>query len=83
MTKTMNTTNVTSNTRTYNLDTSGLYANRKDRCAVSIKVNGKEVGMISFIVNKSGVTKLANSGNVNQQDILEATVIAKHANKIK
>lgn len=81
-TKTMNFSNMTAATRTYKMDTSSLYAGRKDRCAVSIKVRGREVGMVSFQVAGTQVTKLATSGKVTPMDLTEATAVAKRFFKV-
>ena len=81
-TKNMNFSNMMAATRTYKMDNSGLYAGRKDRCAVSIKVRGREVGMVSFSVVAGQINKLATSGKVTPVDLTEATAVAKRALKI-
>ena len=81
-TKNMNFSNMKTATRTYKMVT-GLYGDRKDRCAVSIKVAGREVSIVSFSIANGSLTKLAVSGNpVNPMDMAEATSLAKRAMKI-
>lgn len=82
-TKNMNFSNMKAATRTYKMDNSALFAGRKDRCAVSIKVAGREVSIVSFSIANGSLTKLAVSGKpVNPMDMAEATSLAKRAMKI-
>jgi len=81
-TKNMNFSNTKAATRTYKMDNSALFAGRKDRCAVSVKVKGREVGMVSFSVTGSQLVKLATAGKVTPMDLTEATAVAKRFFKI-
>ena len=80
-TKTMNFSNMKSGTRTYKVTASELFAGRKDRCAVSIKVRGREVGMVTFEVVNEQVRKMAQNGAVTPFDLIEAMCLAKRALK--
>ena len=70
----------TSSSRTYNIDNSGLFVNRKDRCAVSVKNNGFEVGMISFKLINGNWNKLASAGNISNQDLVNARTLVNNSN---